>query len=485
VLYLRHRLGGLGGASTRSGWQDVDAYPEFKAAVQAQAAAQEVVTNTDFLPAAVGAVSYLDPAAVEGECADFRAALDGLEGRYAEAFLTAPSPGIIGSIVQNRFYDTEEAYLAALGAALRVEYQAIVRAGFLLQVDCPDLALERHCSYRDRPLADFLAFCERVASAINAALTGIPRERVRLHVCWGNYEGPHHADVPLRDILPAIRQAEVGGFVLPFANPRHAHEYRVFEELPLAEDQVLVAGVIDTLTNIVEHPQVVADRIARLPRSWATRGGSWPARIAGSTPRLGAAAWRVTCRGPSSARSATARGSRRSGCSAGPPAPRREPNHVLAARGGKMSRPRRPRRRPEPDASRQSSRGAAGYCLGARPPSPSVMVRRRLGAPLRAAFPLPQEVGRSRKRSSRSAVVYGMRPYPCARFGAPPTPRFGLLSAEVHRGSTTWPDAALREAPWARRGTPSKAHGPWSMRPQGQTGHCWTLCPPRQPSPVA
>jgi 5-methyltetrahydropteroyltriglutamate--homocysteine methyltransferase len=264
VLYLRHRLGGLGGASTRSGWQDVDAYPEFKATVQGQAAGQEAVTNTDFLPAAVGEITYLDPAAVEGECADFRVALEGMDGRYAEAFLTAPSPGIIGSIVQNRFYDTEEAYLAALGAALRVEYRAIVAAGFLLQVDCPDLALERHCSYRDRPLSDFLGFCERVVSAINAALAGIPRERVRLHVCWGNYEGPHDADVPLRDILPVIREADVGGFVLPFANPRHAHEYRVFEELPLAEDQVLVAGVIDTLTNFVEHPEVVADRIARV-----------------------------------------------------------------------------------------------------------------------------------------------------------------------------------------------------------------------------
>lgn len=264
VLYLRHRLSGLGDSSTRTGWADIDAYPEYKAQAKAMAAAQEAVTNTDFLPAAIGEVRYLDPAAVTRECTDFRAALAGQAGRHAEAFLTAPSPGIIGAIVQNRHYDTEEAYLAALGEALRVEYEAIVAHGFLLQLDCPDLALERHCSYRDRPLADFLGFCERVVTAINRAIRGIPRDRVRLHVCWGNYEGPHDHDVPLADILPVIRQADVGGFVLPFANPRHAHEYRVFERLPLAEDQVLVAGVVDTLTNFVEHPEVIADRIERV-----------------------------------------------------------------------------------------------------------------------------------------------------------------------------------------------------------------------------
>jgi 5-methyltetrahydropteroyltriglutamate--homocysteine methyltransferase len=264
VLYLRHRLSGLGGESSRTGWADMDAYPEYKAQVKAFAATQEAVTNTDFLPAAIGEVRYLDAAAVNAECTDFRAALQGQDGRYAEAFLTAPSPGIIGSIVQNRHYSTEEAYLAALGDALRVEYKAILDHGFVLQLDCPDLALERHCSYRDRPLSDFLAFVERVVTAINRAIADLPRDRIRLHVCWGNYEGPHDHDVPLADIWPVIRQARVGGFVLPFANPRHAHEFRVFETQPLAEDQLLVAGVVDTLTNFVEHPEVVADRLERV-----------------------------------------------------------------------------------------------------------------------------------------------------------------------------------------------------------------------------
>jgi 5-methyltetrahydropteroyltriglutamate--homocysteine methyltransferase len=166
--------------------------------------------------------------------------------------------------VRNEHYDTLDAYLAALGAALRVEYEAIVRHGFLLQIDAPDLALERHITYKDQPLAAFIDFVERVVATINEALANIPRERVRLHVCWGNSESPHDSDVPLEDILPALQQAKVGGFVLPFANPRHAHEFRCFRKYPLQDDQILVAGVIDSLTNFVEHPQVVADRIERV-----------------------------------------------------------------------------------------------------------------------------------------------------------------------------------------------------------------------------
>jgi 5-methyltetrahydropteroyltriglutamate--homocysteine methyltransferase len=215
-------------------------------------------------PKAIGEIRYLGPGAIEAECADFKAALDKTGTHFAEPFLTAPSPGIIAGAMKNEYYDSEESYLAALAAALRGEYETIVRRGYLLQLDCPDLALERHLSYQDRPLSDFLGFVERVVGAINAALANIPRDKVRLHVCWGNYEGPHDCDVPLADILPIIQKADVGGFFFPFANPRHAHEYRVFEKLPLAEDQIIVAGVIDSLTNFVEHPEAVADRIERV-----------------------------------------------------------------------------------------------------------------------------------------------------------------------------------------------------------------------------
>jgi 5-methyltetrahydropteroyltriglutamate--homocysteine methyltransferase len=231
--------------------------------MQEQQAARTAVSNFQ-PPKAIGAVRYLDPAAVDAECEDFRAVLGEVPGGFVEPFLTAPSPGIVAAAMKNEHYDTEEAYLTALADALRVEYEAIVGHGFLLQLDCPDLALERHISYQDRPLRDFLSFVERVVAAINRALEKVPRERVRMHVCWGNYEGPHDQDVPLAEILPLIRQAHVGGFVFPFANPRHAHEYHCFEGGVLDDDQVLVAGVIDTLTNFVEHPEVVAERIERV-----------------------------------------------------------------------------------------------------------------------------------------------------------------------------------------------------------------------------
>ena len=265
VLYLRHRLAGLGGSGERKMQADIDRYPEFKKDLQEKAsAARESVSNRDFIPKAIGEIRYLDRRAVEEECSTFKDLVDGRRRDIAEAFVTAPSPGIVAAIVQNEHYDTEERYLHALGEALRIEYEAIAGHGFVLQLDCPDLALERHCSYRDRSLSDFIAFCERVIETINRAIANIPAEQVRLHVCWGNYEGPHDCDVPLSDILPVIKQAKVGALVLPFANPRHQHEFRVLERIPLAEGQILIGGVIDTLTNFVEHPEVVADRVEQL-----------------------------------------------------------------------------------------------------------------------------------------------------------------------------------------------------------------------------
>ena len=262
-LYLRHRLSGFGGSWQRPSHGDVERYPLFKAARQRELAAKEAVSNFA-PPRAVGEIHYLDPALVEGECRDFRAALDRAGGGFVEPFLTAPSPGIVAAAVLNEHYAGEEEYLAALARALKVEYDAIHRNGFLLQLDCPDLALERHISYMGKPLGAFLGFVERVVAAINEALADVPRERVRMHVCWGNYEGPHDCDVPLAEIWPLLRQARVGGFVLPFANPRHAHEVRCLEALPPADDQVIVAGVIDSLTNFVEHPELVAERIERV-----------------------------------------------------------------------------------------------------------------------------------------------------------------------------------------------------------------------------
>jgi 5-methyltetrahydropteroyltriglutamate--homocysteine methyltransferase len=265
-LYVQRRMTGFGSSWTRWPRGDVERYPLLKAQMREMLASREAVSNMD-PPKTIGEIKYIDPGAVEEECRDFRAALDKKPDAFVEPFVTAPSPGIIVGAMKNEYYDSEEAYLAAVAAALQIEYEAIIRNGFLLQLDCPDLALERHLSYNDRPVGEFLGFVERVVAAINKAIANVPRDRVRLHVCWGNYEGPHDRDVPLEDILPILQQANVGGFVLPFANPRHQHEYRVLAKHKLADDQIICAGVIDDLTNFVEHPEVVADRLERVAQA--------------------------------------------------------------------------------------------------------------------------------------------------------------------------------------------------------------------------
>jgi 5-methyltetrahydropteroyltriglutamate--homocysteine methyltransferase len=262
-LYVRHRMSGFADGGTRLPLGDVARYPGFQALRRRFVQGQAAVSNFE-VPRVVGEVRYLDPAFVERECADFRRILGDAAPDVGEAFVTAPSPGIIAAAVPNEYYDTFEGYVDALAEALRVEYEAIVRNGFVLQIDCPDLALERHVTYADRPLSEFLEFVETIVAAINRGLANVPRESVRLHVCWGNYEGPHDLDVALGEILPRILQADVGGIVLPFANPRHAHEYRLFGDGLLGDDLMLVAGVIDTTTNYVEHPEVVAERIERV-----------------------------------------------------------------------------------------------------------------------------------------------------------------------------------------------------------------------------
>jgi 5-methyltetrahydropteroyltriglutamate--homocysteine methyltransferase len=266
-LHVRHRMTGFGGSWKRWPRADVEDYPVFKQSLERQVAGKEMVSNFA-PPKAVGEIRYIGGAEAERECADFREVLDAREKAgqtgFVESFLTAPSPGIVVAAIRNEYYDTEDAYLAAVGRALQVEYEAIVAQGFLLQLDCPDLALEHHISFQDRPLPDFLGFVERVVATINDALCNIPRDKVRMHVCWGNYEAPHDRDVPLATILPLIARMKVGALVLPFANPRHAHEVRCLEGKSIGDDQIVVAGAIDSLTNFVEHPEVVAERIERV-----------------------------------------------------------------------------------------------------------------------------------------------------------------------------------------------------------------------------
>jgi 5-methyltetrahydropteroyltriglutamate--homocysteine methyltransferase len=263
-LYLRERLTGFGGHWERPSRADVEKYPEFKKRWNSTSGAPTSVSGANANPMAVGEVAYKDSEAIRAETRGLRQVLNDNPGIFREAFMSSPSPGIVASAIRNQYYDNLADYLAALGRALKIEYEAIVDAGLILQIDAPDLALERHMTYKDEPTSKFVEFVEMVVSTINDALENVPRNRARLHVCWGNSESPHDSDVPLEDILPVLLTAKVGGLVLPFANPRHAHEFKVFERHPLADDQILVAGVIDTLTNFVEHPEVVADRIERV-----------------------------------------------------------------------------------------------------------------------------------------------------------------------------------------------------------------------------
>jgi len=257
--YVRYRMSGFAGTSHRPPVADLVRFPSYRRLAEAR----NQVSLLGSPPRAVGEVRYVDRAPLERELADFARALGEQPARFAETFWTAPSPGIIACAMHNDYYPTLAAYLEALADALAVEYRAIVAAGHVLQIDAPDLAMERHRLFAGRPLDEFLGFVRLTVAAINRALEGLKPERARLHVCWGNYQGPHLFDVPLEELLPALGEAHVGALVLSMANPRHAHEHRVLARTPLPERWLLCAGVIDTTTNYVEHPEVVAERIER------------------------------------------------------------------------------------------------------------------------------------------------------------------------------------------------------------------------------
>ena len=259
LSYVQHRLSGFGGQSQRPIMRDLVHYPSFLA-LKAPDFARTMV-NLMAAPKAVGPVRYAERGPVEDECALVRRITAAEPAKFRELFMTAASPGIVASAMLNEHYPSYDEYVVAVADALATEYRYIVDQGFVLQIDAPDLAMERHTSYADRPLADFLRYVDANVAAVNRALGTIPADRVRLHVCWGNYEGPHDDDVPLDEILPRLYAARVGALVVSMANPRHAHEHRCFRRHPLPDGMLLIAGVVDPTTNYVEHPEVVADRI--------------------------------------------------------------------------------------------------------------------------------------------------------------------------------------------------------------------------------
>jgi 5-methyltetrahydropteroyltriglutamate--homocysteine methyltransferase len=259
VTYVRDRLSGFGGQQQRPIMRDLVQFPSFLELKMPDFQRRMVsLLNT---PQAIGPVRHVDAAPLAAELARVERLSAAAASPFRETFVTAASPGIICSAMRNAHYESDAAYVHAVAAAMAPEYTAVAAHGLVLQIDCPDLAMERHTAFADRPLADFLDWVALNVEALNSALADVAPAQVRLHLCWGNYEGPHTLDTPLDDLLPLLYRARVGALVLSLANPRHAHELRCFARHRLPDNWLLIAGVIDPTTNYVEHPEVVALRL--------------------------------------------------------------------------------------------------------------------------------------------------------------------------------------------------------------------------------
>ena len=256
ATYVRDRLTGFGGDSPRRVPGDLALYPAYMKKIHAAGE-----TPTIKRLRCVGPVAVKDRKPLADDVANMKAAV--AAARPVEGFLNAASPGVVAVFQPNEHYPSHEAYLEALAAALREEYEAITRAGFVLQIDCPDLAMGRHIMFQDRSDAEFLKAAEQNVEALNHALANVPAEQVRLHLCWGNYEGPHVCDIPLAKIIKTVLKAKPQGISFEASNPRHGHEWTVFRETKIPTDKVLFPGVIDSVSNFVEHPEYVAERIGR------------------------------------------------------------------------------------------------------------------------------------------------------------------------------------------------------------------------------
>jgi len=258
--YVASRMQGFGGASARPTSMDVRAFPDYGAMLRAR---RSQTTKIDNAPQALAEVHYADLNEAAQECDLFQHCLAEQSQSFVEPFMTAASPGIIATTLLNAYYDSYEHYVMALARQMQREYEFIYSRGLILQLDCPDLAMERTRYFQHDSLERFQEIVALHIDALNLAIANIPPEHIRLHVCWGNYDGPHVHDVPLEAILPLLYQAKVGALSIELANPRHQHEYKVFKRYPLPESMLFMPGVIDSTTNYVEHPEVVADRICQ------------------------------------------------------------------------------------------------------------------------------------------------------------------------------------------------------------------------------
>jgi 5-methyltetrahydropteroyltriglutamate--homocysteine methyltransferase len=255
ATYAKDRYTGFGGEFQPKPHLDVADFPEFRKRMAAF-----LGPPTFRRECCVGAVAPKDHSALQHDIENFKLALAGQ--KVVAGFLTAASPGVISSFLRNQYYPSHEAYIDALANALTPEYEAIAAAGFILQLDCPDLAMSRHTGFQDLGEAEFLKRVEFHIERLNQALANIPSEKIRLHLCWGNYEGPHDFDIGVDKLLPILRKSKAGAISFEAANPRHEHEWIHWRDAKLS-DKILIPGVIDTSTNYVEHPELVAQRIER------------------------------------------------------------------------------------------------------------------------------------------------------------------------------------------------------------------------------
>jgi 5-methyltetrahydropteroyltriglutamate--homocysteine methyltransferase len=255
ATYIRHRLSGFElGDVPRATPADLDAYPSFRDRL-----AKAGVTAKYKRPICRGPISYEHREPLERDLAHLRAAVDAAD--VTGGFMNAPSPGVIALFQPNEFYGTLDEYLDALADAMKVEYEGIVAAGFQLQIDAPDLAMGRHIMYRDQPDEVFVEATARHVAAINRALADVPGDQVRLHVCWGNYEGPHHLDIPVEAIMDHVLEAKPATILFEAANPRHAHEWTAWRDAAIPDDKILAPGVISSTSNYIEHPELIAQRL--------------------------------------------------------------------------------------------------------------------------------------------------------------------------------------------------------------------------------
>ena len=256
ATYIKDRLSGFGGTGNTFVYQDLADFPRLEKRVFGDPGRSRRKT-----PACNAAIGVRDATAAEIDVAHLQAALAGVAA--ADGFLTAASPGVVSLFFRDEHYGSEEAYLDAIAEAMRVEYEAIARAGLVLQIDCPDLGMGRHIQHADLSLPEWRKKAALHVEVLNHALRNIAPTQLRMHLCWGNYEGPHHCDVPLADVIDIVFRARPSAIALEAANPRHAHEWQLFESVKLPEGKMLIPGVIESKSNFVEHPELVAQRISR------------------------------------------------------------------------------------------------------------------------------------------------------------------------------------------------------------------------------